>query len=227
LAPRIPGVLLVCIAGIAGSFLFGFATFGGAVVGTIPSGLPPLAMPPALDIDQHRALLLASLIIALISFTEAMSSCRILARVRGDRWDENQELVGQGLSKIASGFSGAYPVSGSFSRSALNLYVGAVSGWSSLVVAVCVLATLLWATEYLYHLPRAVLAAIIVIAVVGLIDLRRFRELWRTSRTDAAVAALTFVATLASVPELYWGVLAGLVLSVLCNLYRRARPRVV
>lgn len=226
LAPRLPGVLLVCLGGIGVSAAIGYAQYG-AVVGAIPAGFPALGRLPALGFDQHRALFPAAIIVALISFTEAMSSCRTLSRNRAERWDENQELIGQGLAKMASAASGAFPVSGSFSRSALNAYVGATSAWSTLFAAMCVMACLTWATAYLFHLPRAVLAAIIVVPVLGLIDLRQFRTLWRASRDDGLIALVTYVTTLVSVPYLHWGVLSGFVLSLLCYLYRRARPRII
>jgi SulP family sulfate permease len=226
-APRLPGVLLVCVAGIVASAAIGLAANGGAVVGAIPAGWPPLALPASIPLELHRALLAPALIIALLSFTEAMSSCRTLSRKRGELWDENQELIGQGLAKIASGASGAFPVSGSFSRSALNLYVGAQSAWSTLFSAACVAACLLWVTPYLHHLPLAVLAAVIVVPLAGLLDFRVFGALWRTSRDDGAIAMLTFVATVASVPYIHWGVFAGFVVSLLAYLYRRSRPRII
>lgn len=226
LAPRLPGVLLVCLGGIGVSAAIGYSRYG-AVVGSISAGFPALGRLPALGFDQHRALFPAAIIVALISFTEAMSSCRTLTRNRAERWDENQELIGQGLAKMASAASGAFPVSGSFSRSALNAYVGATSAWSTLFAAMCVMACLTWASAYLFHLPRAVLAAIIVVPVLGLIDLRQFGTLWRASRDDGLIALVTYVTTLVSVPYLHWGVLSGFVLSLLCYLYRRARPRII
>ncbi len=227
LAPRLPGVLIVCAAGIAASVWMGLARNLADVVGVVPRGLPSMHLPPALDLVQHRALLPAAMIIALISFTEAMSSCRTLSRKCGQRWDENQELIGQGLAKIASGLCGGFPVSGSFSRSALNLYVGAKTGWSTLFACACVVACLLWATPLLYYLPRAVLAAIIIVPVIGLLDLAVFVRLYRLSRIDGALALLTFAVTLMSVPYLHWGVFAGFFLSLMCYLYRRARPRII
>lgn len=224
LAPRLPGVLLVCLAGIAVSAATGYSLHG-AVIGSVPEGFPALGRLPVLKLGEYRALLPAAIIVALISFTEAMSSCRTLSRNRGERWDENQELIGQGFAKIASGMSGAFPVSGSFSRSALNAYVGATSAWSTLFAAIGVMVCLIWFTGYLYHLPRAVLAAIIIVPVLGLIDLRQFKTLWRASRDDGLIAVATYVATLVSVPYLHWGVLTGFILSLLCYLYRRARPR--
>ncbi|WP_428420851.1 SulP family inorganic anion transporter [Methylibium sp.] len=225
--PRVPGVLVVCAAGIGVSVATGFQGLGGAVVGAVPHGLPALGALPSIGLDQHRALLPAAVIVALISFTEALSSCRTLPRTGATAWDENQELIGQGLAKIASGASGAFPVSGSFSRSSLNVYVGATSGWSTLVCAACVTACTLWGGSLLSPLPTAVLAAIVIAPVLTLIDLRVFRRIWRVSRDDGVVAVLTFGATLATVPQLQWGVLAGTVASILCYLYRRSRPRIV
>lgn len=225
--PRVPGVLLVSLAAIAVSVVIGYADRGGEVVGAIPRGLPSLGNLPALSLDQHVALLPAAVIVALISFTEAMSSCRALSRTRGEQWNENQELIGQGLAKIAAGASGAFPVSGSFSRSALNAYVGATSGYSTLFSTAAVATFLLWGTACLYHLPRAVLAAIIIVPVLGLVNWRVFGRLWRTSRDDGAIALLTFAVTLAAVPYLHWGVAGGFAASLLCYLLRRARPRIV
>ncbi|MGB6009412.1 SulP family inorganic anion transporter [Castellaniella sp.] len=220
-APRLPGVLLVCVGGIVASSLGHLAEYGMGIVGEIPQGGPDLQVPSGIDASQHLALLSGALIIALISFTEAMSSCRILSKKFNMQWNENQELIGQGLAKIVSGFSGAFPVSGSFSRSALNAYVGATSGWSALFASVCVFACLLWATDYLFHLPRAVLAAIIIAPVMGLIDLRAIWRSVRETPAEGIVMLTTFVATLASTPALHWGVMAGLAASFCSRLHRR------
>lgn len=226
--PQQPGVLYVCMLGIVVSHLSGYAAAGdSAVVGAVPAALPRFAWPPALDFSQHRALLAPALVVALVSFTEAMSSARTLARRRGERWDENQELIGQGLAKLASAASGAFPVSGSFSRSALNEYAGAQSAWSALVAAACVLVFLLVGTAVLAPLPQAVLAAVVIVPVTGLIDLAALRRTWRLARDDGLVALVTFAATLFSVPHLHWGVLAGLTAGMAASLVRRSQPRIV
>lgn len=225
--PKLPGILIVTIAGIAASSLLGYAAAGGEIVGPIPAGLPELSLPSAISFDSHQQLWPAALILALISFTEAMSSCRILARKQNEQWDENQELIGQGLAKITSGFSGAFPVSGSFSRSALNLYAGATSAWSALFTALCVLFSLLFLTGFLHDLPRSVLAAIIIVPVLSLFDVSAIRRLFTISRNDGAIAVITFVATLISLPHLYWGIAAGVALTMASFLYRRTQPRVI
>jgi SulP family sulfate permease len=225
--PSVPGMLVVTVLAIAASWAFDYAGHGGAIVGAIPPGVAPLVLPSAIPFDSHRELWPAALILALISFTEAMSSCCVLARRRNEQWDENQELIGQGLAKITSGFCGAFPVSGSFSRSALNLYAGATSAWSTLFSALCVLFCLLFLTDFLYYLPRAVLAAMIMVPVFGLLDFRAFRRLFSISRDEGVVAVVTFAVTLLSTPRLHWGVFVGVGLTMVSFLYRRAHPRIV
>jgi SulP family sulfate permease len=225
--PNFPAILLVTVLGIIASWALGYEARGGSIVGTIDSGVPPLVAPAALPFEMHRQLWLAALILALISFTEVMSSCRVIARTKLEQWDENQELIGQGLAKVTSGFSGAFPVSGSLSRSALNLYAGASSAWSSVFAALCVLLTLLFLTDLIYYLPRAVLAAMIIVPVWGLLNFPAFQRLYKVSRDDAAVAAVTFVVTLISMPRVHWGVFAGIALTMVSFLYRRTHPRII
>lgn len=224
-APRWPGVLITVALATWVSHAAGFAGHGGRIVGEIPSGLPSLAV-PALDWAAIRSLLPAAFVVALISFMEAMSSCKVIAIRRRTRWDENQELIGQGLAKIAAAMCQSMPVSGSFSRSALNLAAGAVSGLSSVFAAASVVTTLLFFTSYLYDLPKPVLAAMIMLAVLNLIDVRAMRQAWRASRDDGLAASITFVATLAFAPNIQIGILTGILLSLAAFLYRRMRPRI-
>jgi SulP family sulfate permease len=226
-APKFPGMLAVAVLGIIASRVLDFEALGIPIVGAIPVGLPPLQLPPAISFDLHRELLPAALIVAMVSFTEAMSSCRELARRRHERWDENQELIGQGLAKVGSAFNGAFPVSGSFSRSALNLYAGAVSGWSTLFSALCVLLSLFFLTDLIQYLPRTVLAAMIIVPVFSLINLPAFRRLFTLSKDDGMVALVTFAVTLLATPRLYWGVFAGIGLTMVSFLYRRTHPRII
>lgn len=227
LMPRFPGILAVSLLAIAASWQLGYEALGGAVIGHLPSGLPALSLPPAITFEQHQALWPAAFILALVSFTEAMSSCRTLARKQQKPWDENQELIGQGLAKMASGISGAFPVSGSFSRSALNLYAGATSAWSTLFSTACVLLALLFLLDVVYYLPRSALAAMIIVPTFSLLDLGVFKRLMAMSRDDAMVAAVTFAVTLFSMPYLHWGVFAGIGLAMTSFLYRRSHPRII
>jgi SulP family sulfate permease len=222
-APRLPGVLITVALLTGASYLTDYANHGGRVVGVIPPGLPTPALPP-LDLDAWIELVPASFVIAVISFMEAMSSAKIAAIKTASKWDENQELIGQGLAKVASAFSQTMPVSGSFSRSALNLASGARSGVSSTVAAACVLLTLLFFTPLLKYLPLPVLAAIIVMALTSLINLRSLRNAWRASNDDAIAALLTFAATIAFAPQIQNGIFAGILVSLALFIYRRMRP---
>ena len=221
--PRLPGVLLVAALFTAASYAIDFPGGGGRVVGVIPAGLPALQL-PRVNFETITLLVPAAFAIAIISFMEAMSSAKIAAIRTAQRWDENQELIGQGLAKLAAAVSQTMPVSGSFSRSALNLAAGARTGLSSVVSAGCVLATVLFLTPLLQYLPVPVLAAIIVTALANLVNLRSLLNSWRASRDDAVAAAITFAATLAFAPHIQNGIVAGIVVSLGLFIFRRMGP---
>jgi SulP family sulfate permease len=225
LAPKLPGVLITVAILTTVSYLIGYETMGGRIVGEIPRGLPDFSVPP-LDWNSTIALLPAGFVIALISFMEAMSSSKVIALKTRTPWDENQELIGQGLAKIAAAFSQSMPVSGSFSRSALNLAAGARTGLSSVFSAAFVLLTLLFFTPLLHHLPKPVLAAIIVVALINLVDYKSIAKSWRARGDDGIAAVVTFVTTLAFAPNIQIGILTGIILSLALLLYRLMRPRV-
>lgn len=198
---------------------------GGEVVGTIPEGLPSLSL-PQLDWDKIRSLFTTALVIALVAFMEAISIAKAMAAKTKQRIDPNQELIGQGLANIVGSLSQSFPVSGSFSRSAVNLNAGAVTGMSSVFTALIVLVTLLLLTPLLYHLPQAVLAAIIIMAVVGLVNVKAIKHAWRVHKHDGAAAVVTFIATLAFAPHLDMGILVGAGLAIVLFLLRTMTPRV-
>jgi SulP family sulfate permease len=140
--------------------------------------------------------------------------------------DPSQELIGQGLANLVGAFTQSFPVSGSFSRSAVNLNAGAVTGMSSVFAGVIVLLTLLFLTPLLYHLPQAVLAAVIIMAVVGLVNVAAVKHAWRASRHDGIAAIVTFVATLVFAPHLDNGILLGAGVAIMLYLLRTMKPRV-
>jgi len=224
-SPKLPGVLITVVLLTMISYLTDYAAKGGAVVGSIPEGLPSLGL-PVMDYDSIIALLPAAFVIALISFMEAMSSSKVIAIKTRAQWDQNQELVGQGLAKVAASLSNTMPVSGSFSRSALNLASNARSGLASIFGASFVLLTLLFLTPLLYHLPKAVLAAIIMIAVFGLFNFSNFKKAFRTNRDDGIASLTTFAATIAFAPNIQNGILVGILLSLCLLLYRMMRPNI-
>lgn len=198
---------------------------GGKVVGNIPPGIPSLAVPD-LSWTVIAALFTTAFVISLVGFTEAIAIARAIAGRTGQRLNPNQELIGQGLGNLVGSFSQAYPVSGSFSRSAVNLNAGGRTGWSSTFTALLILVVLLFLTPLFYHLPEAVLAAIIIMAVVGLINFKAIHHAWLASKHDGIAAIVTFVATLAVAPQLDIGILIGVGLAVALFLYRSMRPRV-
>ena len=224
-APKLPCVLIAVVAAIIISWLSGFETNGGAVVGSIPEGLPNLQV-PIFSFELVVSLLPAAIVISLVGFMEAISIAKAMAAKTKDHIDPNQELIGQGLGNIVGSFSQAYPASGSFSRSAVNLNAGARTGFSSVVTAIIVVITLLFLTPLLYHLPQAVLAAVIMMAVFGLININAVKHSWKANRHDGVASVVTFVATLGLAPHLDQGILLGAGLSIGLYLYRTMSPRV-
>ena len=198
---------------------------GGEVVGQVPPGLPSFEL-PTFDWDTLRLLLASAFVISLVGFTEAISIAKAMATRTKQRVDPNQELVGQGLANIVGSVFQSFPVSGSFSRSAVNLAAGARTGVSSVVSGVIVVITLLLLTPLLYHLPQAALAAVIIIAVSNLINFQAVLQAWRTHRHDGIAAIVTFIATLGFAPHLDTGILFGAGLAIVLYLYRTMRPRV-
>ncbi len=223
--PRLPGVLLAVIVATILSWLIGFEDRGGAVVGHIPPGLPTPVM-PVIDWAVIWELIPAAIIIALIGFMEAISIAKAMAARTRQRIDANQELVGQGLSNFVSGLFGGYAVSGSFSRSAVNIDAGAITGFSSIVTGLAVGLCLLLLTPLLYHLPQATLAAIIIMAVINLVKFEPIRHAWKAERHDGVVAIVTFVLTLAMAPHLGNGIIVGVILAMALFIYRTMRPRI-
>lgn len=224
-APKLPGVLIAVAATTIISWMIGFEAMGGAVVGTIPEGLPKLEA-PIFNLDLVVTLLPSAIVISLVGFMEAISIAKAMAAKTKDYVDPNQELIGQGLGNIAGSFTQSYPASGSFSRSAVNLNAGAKTGFSSVVTAMVVLITLLFLTPLLYHLPKAVLAAVIMMAVFGLINFKAVKHAWRANKHDGIASIVTFVATLGLAPHLDQGILIGAGLSIGMYLYRTMSPRV-
>jgi len=225
--PAFPSVLVLVMTSALISWQIGFEAAGGGVVGVLPSGFPALQWPDWPGVGKLQALVAPVLVITMVSFLETASSAKVDNERQGRQWDQDQDLIGQGLAKLASGLSGTFPTSSSFSRSALNLYAGARTGWATVFSVVVVASALLWWLPALHHVPRSVLAAIVVVAVIGLIKPRELKRFWQISRVEAAIAAVTFASTLLMAPRLYWGVLIGVLLSLIHFLYLRLHPRII
>lgn len=225
--PHFPSAIVV--VGLTGalSWAMGFAEAGGAVVGALPSGLPAPYWPEALPWSSLSQLIMPVLVVTLVSFLETASSAKVDSQRSGQQWNENQDLIGQGLAKISSGLCGSFATSASFSRSAINLYAGAKSGWATVFAIALVLVVLLWLTPALYHVPQSVLAAVVVTAVTSLIRPSALARLWRVSRVEATIGWMTFGLTLITAPRMYWGVLVGLLMNLSHFLYQRLHPRII
>ncbi|MBC8494067.1 MAG: sulfate permease [Candidatus Thioglobus sp.] len=229
-APKLPGVLIAVAVTTIIAWLMDFGTsveaggYGGAIVGAIPEGLPALTM-PGFDFSVMNQMIVTAITIGLIGFMEAISIAKAMAAQTKQRLDADQELMGQGLSNIVSSFFQGYAVSGSFSRSAVNISAGAITGFSSVVTAVIVGITLLFLTPLLYHLPQATLAAVIIMAVINLIKFAPIMHAWKVEKHDAIVAVSSFALTLLFAPHLENGIVIGVVLSLALFLYRTMQPR--
>ena len=224
--PRLPAIMLVVVGAGLLSHFTGFAERGGEVIGMLPSGLPTLALPDWPGLDEVSQLLVPAMVIALVSFLETASSARTEHLQGGTRWNENQDLTGQGLAKLASALSGSFPTSASFSRSAIYLYAGARSGWAAMATAILVALALIGAGA-LSPVPRAVLAAVVVMAVTSLLRPQAFVRLWQIGRVEAITAGVTFAITLLTAPRIHWGVLAGVLLTLGHFLHTRLHPRII
>ena len=224
--PRWPGIMLV----MGAASVLGYAsdyTQHGSIVGLLPSGLPALYWPEWPGLDVLNQLWVPAMVIALVSFLETASSARIECQRDGKRWDDSTELFSQGLAKLASALSGSFPTSTSFSRSALMLYAGARSGWAVVASVGFVLLALLVLMPALQFVPRSVMAAAVIVAVLNLFQPRQFLKLWRIDRVETATAAVTFAITLATAPRIYWGVMAGVLLGLSHFLHTRLHPRII
>jgi len=222
--PKIPNVLTAVAITTVASWSLGFQDAGGKVVGEVPSGLPGLSL-PVFSLEVAGQLIAAAITISLIGFMEAIAIAKAMAAETRQRLDTNQELFGQGLGNISSGLFGGYPVSGSFSRSAVNISAGAKTGFSSIVTGGVVAITLLFLTPLLYHLPQATLAAVIIMAVVNLVKIEPIKHAMKVQKHDGYVSIITFALTLVMAPHLEKSIIIGVLLSLGLFLYRTMRPR--
>lgn len=210
-----PGVLIAVIAVLVWSNI---TNYSGLVVGELPGSFSG----PSLDLpwDQTTRLLIPGFIIALVGFAEPASIARTYAEVEDIPWDSSRELVSQGIANLTSGVMGAFPVGGSFSRTSLGHLAGAKTRLSGAITGAFVLVTLPL-DPLLKNLPEAVLGAIVLAAVFKLIRVVDIYRMRTESKIDAAVAAFTFMATLASVPRLEIGVVLGVIASLAAGLYQK------
>ena len=216
------GPIVVVIVGtaIVAAFHLG-ARNGISIIGEIPSGLPRFAL-PALAVSEFLPLIPLAFTVSVIGFLENISVAKSLAAKRRQKVDSNQEFIALGAANLAAGFTGGYPVSGSFARSTINFTAGANTGLASLVTVAVVGLAALFLMPIFHHLPQAVLAAIIIIAVISLMDFGMPRRLWHYNKADAAALVLTFVTVLAA--GVTKGILIGVASTIILHLWRTSRP---
>ena len=220
-APRLPAPLIVVALSTLTVYLLGLHEQGVKIVGEIPQGLPGLSF-PAVNLETLSGLLPTALTIAFVGFMESFAVARSIAHREKHRLDANQELVGLGVANAGAGLFSAFPVTGGFSRSAVNYHAGARTPLASIFTASIIVLTLLFFTPLFYYLPQAVLAAIILVAVYGLIDVKEAVHLFKLKAVDGWTLLLTFVATLTIGIE--QGILLGVAFSLLVFIWRSAYP---
>ena len=217
------GPVVVILATTVASYAGDFAGRGVALVGEVPSGLPAFSV-PSFDIQLWSDLFVAALLVSVIGFVESVSVGKTLAAKRRQRIDPNQELLALGAANVASAVSSGFPVTGGFSRSVVNFDAGAQTPAASILAAGGIALAALLLTPILYYLPKATLAATIIVAVTSLLDLQVIQRAWHYSRSDFIAVITTITATLLLGVEL--GVLAGIVSSVGLHLYKTTRPHI-
>ena len=220
LARLAPVAVLVGATAVVG--VLGLAPGGVKAVGEIPSGIPGIAL--SVSAEHWRALLVPGVLIAFMIFLSSQSAAQSLAHKRGERISTNRELLGLGAANLASALSGGLPVTGSISRSAVNYSAGANTPLASVISAAVVLIILVVPTAWVSLLPLPALAATIILAVLGMIDLTTLRDAWRYDRGDAGALLATVAGVLLlGVEE---GVILGVVLSLATLIWRTSRPHI-
>ncbi|RMH39471.1 MAG: sulfate permease [Alphaproteobacteria bacterium] len=229
LAPRLAdaisrGAPVVAVAAtILVTWAFGLADAGVAIVGAVPAALPTPSLPP-LDPGLWKAIAVPAALIGIVGYVETISVAQTLAAKRRQRIDPDQELVALGAANISSAVSGGFPVTGGFARSVVNFEAGARTPAAGAFTAVGMGMAALYLTPVLYYLPKATLAATIIVAVLSLVDLGALGRTWRYSRADAAAMGATIGVTLIAGVEL--GIISGVGVSLLLFLYRTSRPHI-
>jgi SulP family sulfate permease len=219
---RIPSILIVVVLGILAVYLFNLENFGVHIVGKIPTGLPSFAIP---EINLNNALQIwpIALTLALVGYLETISIGKALEEKSGEETIQpNQELIALGVSNMLGSLFQSYSSTGSFSRSAINGEAGAKTNLSALFSVIMVIGTLLFLTPVFYYLPKAALASIIMVSVLGLIDLTYAKRLWNKRKDEFSILVITFLITLfVGIPQ---GILIGVLSSLLLMVYRTSKP---
>lgn len=217
------GPVFAVVATTVAVWLFGLDQQGVKIVGEVPQALPPFTMPD-LSLDLLRQLFVPALLISIIGFVESISVASTLAAKKRQRIDPDQELIGLGAANIGAAFTGGYPVTGGFARSVVNFDAGAETPAAGAFTAVGLAIAAVALTPLLFFLPKATLAATIIVAVLSLVDFSILKTAWGYSRADFLAVAATILVTLGFGVEM--GVSAGVILSIVTHLFHSSRPHV-
>ncbi len=224
ISPLIPGALLAVFITSLLSYFFSLQNFGVSLVGDVPKGLPSLEA-PSIDYRTFSQLWVGAFIISAFGLMEAVAIAKQLAIKAGDKWDANQELIGQGLANIVAGLFKGFPVGGSFSRSVLNFQLGAKTPIAGVITGSAVGLTLLLFAPLFYYLPKATLSAIVLSAVINLIKPQEILRLYRINPTDGIVAGITFATVFFM--DLWVAITLGTVIAFGSFVYKTMYPRIV
>ncbi|MGM0478421.1 MAG: SulP family inorganic anion transporter [Bacteroidota bacterium] len=218
----LPTPLIAVVFGILAVWGFGLTNQGVAVLGEVPSGLPGVSS-PSFSWETWTILIPIALTISLVGFAESFAVAKtIQGKHKNYKLDANQELIGLGMANFGAAFFMGYPVTGGFSRTAVNDQSGAKTALASIISVALIVLTLLFLTELFFYLPKAILAAVVIVAVAGLIDFKTPKSLWKADRVDFLLLMVTFLVTLTL--GIVIGILAGMALSLGAVLYKASRP---
>ena len=222
---NIPGILIIVVLGILAVYVFKMETFGVKLVGDVPKGFPSIVI-PTLNLEDIRQLWPIAVALALVGYLEAISIGKALEDKSGEETIQaNQELIALGTSNIVGSLFQGYPVTASFSRSAISYDAGTKTNLSGMFSVLLVVLTLLFLTPLFQYLPNAILASIIMVSVVNLVDVKYCKHLWNNRKDEFFVLMITFFVTL------FMGITQGILIGVLCSLllmvYRTSKPHFV
>jgi len=218
----LPTPLLAVVFGIILVWGFGLTDYGVSILGEVPSGLPGVSS-PSFSMDTWSILLPIAVTISLVSFAESFAVAKIIqGKHKNYKLDANQELIGLGMANFGAAFFMGLPVTGGFSRTAVNDQSGAKTALASIISVALIVITLLFLTDLFFYLPKSILAAVVIVAVSGLIDFKTPKLLWKTDKTDFLLLLITFISTLTL--GIVVGILIGMALSLGAVLYKASRP---
>lgn len=217
------GPIIAIVATTLIAWSFSLTERGVKVVGEVPQGLPPISL-PSFSMDIWTSLIGSAILMSLIGFIESISIARTLAATKRQRIDPDQELIGLGAANVGAAFTSGFPVTGGFSRSVVNYDAGAETPAAGAFTAIGLGVASIFLTTLIFYLPKATLAATIIVAVLALVDFSILKKTWIYSKADFAAVAATMSVTLIIGVEL--GVIAGVLISILSHIYKSSRPHI-